>query len=197
MSMRSLIIALDACLFPIGFVRKGAVWNRRVGEFIDVIDLQIAASRDTVTVNAGVIDSRVHMSIWGGELPDFVEEPLSTVRARIGELMDHKDRWWRIGSDKSSVEIVDAVRQVVLPFLQRMHGRAEMVSWLERIEVVRTRQPVEVLGLAVIKDLIGSHSEACELLAVQRKRTIGAWGNRFDEVAQQLGCISGDHLPRR
>jgi hypothetical protein len=191
MNVKQVISALDAGLEPIGFTRRKSVWNRRIDDVVEVIDVQVSTSGDTVTVNAGVLDPTVHEAIWGEEPPKFVEEPLSTVRARIGELLDRKDRWWQLGSEQAVGEIVDTVTQVVLPFLQRMHHRGEMASWLDRAEVVKRRQHAEILGLAVLKNLVGGQSEACELLAAQRKRAIGAWLGRYDEVAQRLRCGSG------
>ena len=191
MNANYLISALDASLKPLGFTRKKAVWNRWVDAVVEVIDVQVSKSGDTVTVNAGVFDPTVHKTIWGEESAEFVEEPFCTVRARIGELLDQRDRWWQLGNDETVGEIVDTVTRVVLPFLQRMRVRGEMASWLDRAEVMKRRQPAELLALAVLMSCVGRRSEACELLALQRNRTNGAWRSRYDAVAQRLGCGPG------
>lgn len=190
MNADNIVFILDAHLKPLSFRRKGLVWNRRIDGVVEVIDLQVSKSRDAVTVNAGVLDPVVYRKVWGEDAPDIVKEPTSTVRVRIGELLDNRDRWWQLDNDRDIGELVDAVTQVVLPFLHRIRSREEMILWLDRAEVARRRQPAELLGLAVLKDLIGQHSEACELLADQRRRSIGAWHSRYDEVARRLGCIT-------
>lgn len=191
MNKKHLILALDALLKPIGFTRRKSAWNRRIEDVIEVIEAQVSKSGDMVTLNAGVLDPTVHKAIWCEEPPDFVEEPLATVRARVGDLLDQKDRWWELGSDEATDDVADAVAQVLLPFLERMRSRGEMAFWLDRAEVVKRRQPAEILGLAVLKCLVGRHAEGCQLLAVQGKRAIGAWRSRYDSVAQRLGCVLG------
>lgn len=194
MNTNPIVLALDADLTPINFRRRGLVWNRHIGGIIEVIDLQVSKSRDLVTMNAGVLDPTVYKTVWDEEPPEFVKEPACTVRARIAELLDQRDRWWQLGDDKDIGEILDVIAGVALPFLQRMRSRGEMVSWLDRAEVAKRRQPAEILGLAVLKDLIGRHSEACELIANQQKRAMGAWNGRYDEVARRLRCVPGGAL---
>lgn len=84
---------LDDLPKPLGFKRQKTVWNRRSGHLVQVVDLQIRKAGDTATLNTGVLDSDVHMKLWEGEPPQFVEQPSSTVGARVGELIDGKDLW--------------------------------------------------------------------------------------------------------
>jgi hypothetical protein len=62
---------LDAVVKPLGFTRRKMTWNRRSGEFIDVIDLQRGKSGDMVTMNVGVIHIAVHRRVWGKDVPAF------------------------------------------------------------------------------------------------------------------------------
>ena len=188
-SKKTVVSVLGSSLKPLGFKQKGSVWNRRVGDVIEVIDLQISKAGDAVTVNAGVLDPTVYRSTFSKEPPEFVVEPFTTVRARVGELLDRKDRWWRLDSEEAVGEILSSVTDVVLPFLQSMSGRKEMASWLARPEVMKRLSPAEILGRAIIMDLLGRHSEACELLSSGRNGAIGAWRSRYKEVAERLGCV--------
>lgn len=188
MNLKSATAALNTHLKPIGFRRREETWNRRVESVIEVVNLQVNNSGDNITINAGVLDPAVHRLIWSEEPAAFIEEPFCTVRVRVGELLDKNDRWWKLDRNETVGEIVSVVTEVVLPFLQQMHDQEAMVSWLDSIDVEKRRQPAEILGLAILRNLVGRHSEACALVAAQRSRAIGAWRKRYDEVAQRLGC---------
>jgi hypothetical protein len=188
MSERNVIAELDRILKPLGFTRQKSTWNRRVGYAVDVIDVQVSKSGDAITTNAGVLDGDVHGKLWGEEPPSFVEESACTVRARIGDLIDGHDLWWRRSQVNVDVEIAATVGRLVLPFLERMHGRQAMEEWLVANQVVRKKYAPAILGLAILKDALGKNQVACEILSELRRGTGGAWRNRFDEVAQRLGC---------
>jgi len=188
MTKQTIIARLDRVLKPVGFVRRKARWNRRVDVFVDVIDLQISKDGDTITVNAGVLDTVVHVTLWGGATPAFVDETLCTVRARIGALIDDKDKWWELGARRSADDIADEVSARVLPFLERLHSREAMERWLTEAEVVRKHYPPPILSLAILKSLLGRTEEACAVLAQLREDPAGAWQTRFTDVAARLGC---------
>jgi hypothetical protein len=188
MSHKAVILRLNELLKPLGFTRQKAVWNRRVGNVVDVIDVQVSKAGDTITVNAGVLDHEVHAKLWGKEAPPFIEEPACTVRARIGELIDSNDRWWSLSKVETATEVAEAVKARVLPFLKCMHTRQAMAEWLVTTQVVRKKYPPPILNLAILKSDLGKNQEACALLADFRGKTVGAWRARFDEVGKRLGC---------
>ena len=191
MNERIVIAGLERLLVPLGFTRRNAVWNRRVGYVVEVIDVQVSKSGDAITVNAGVLDGEVYRKLWGEEPPSSVEEPACTVRARIGDLIDGHDLWWQLNKANIDAEVVATVDRLVLPFLKRMHARQAMEEWLITTEVVRKKYPPPILSLVILKDALGKNHEACELLAKLRSKAVGAWSNRFDEVGRRLGCRSG------
>ena len=188
MSTKKLISAIDVILKPLGFVRKGMTWNRRSSDVIDIIDVQISKLGETVTLNAGVLDIVVYLCIWDKVPPVFVEEPFATVRIRIGDLLDHKDKWWKIDQDNSVTEILSVINDTLIPFFDRLHRRDEMAAWLDRPEVAKRRQPVEILARASLMKLLGQGSEACEFIELQQRLMIGNWRNRFKDFANRLGC---------
>ena len=94
MSTKNIKSRLDERLKPIGFVRHKDVWNRKLGTFIDVIDIQTSKAGDTITINCGVLNSEVSKLFFGAPLASTsVDEPSCTVRARVGQLIDDKDLW--------------------------------------------------------------------------------------------------------
>lgn len=190
MSEKETVSKLDDLLRPLGFMRQEAVWNRRSGHFIEVIDLQVSGSGDTATINAGVLDTDAHAKLWGSEPPASVEEAACTVRARVGELVDGKDLWWRLSDDRVGERITGAVADRVLPYLERMRSRQEMVQWLTDTQVVKKRYPPPIINLAILHGFLGASAEACALLAEVERKAIGAWRTRAAEVAERLGCAS-------
>jgi hypothetical protein len=179
----------DALLKPLGFTRQKTAWNRRSGSSVEVIELQVSKAGDTATVSAGVLDTDAHIKLWGSEPPPFVEEPSCTVSARVGELVEGKDVWWELRDSRVGEKISTAIADHVLPFVNRMRSRQEMVEWLTAARVVRKRYPLPIINLAILQHLLGRSSEACALLAEVEKRAIGGWRSRATEVGERLGCV--------
>jgi hypothetical protein len=187
MSVKPVIQRLDALLKPLGFTREKDTWNRRENEYVDVVDVQISKAGDSITVNAGVLDTRVHDLLWNQSTP-FLNEPACTIGLRIGELMGGKDRWWDLGEEAASEAVVASVESHVLPFLTSMHSREAMEQWLHDAGVTGRRHPPPILALAILMHLSGKSAEACALLSDLRDRTSAAWRERTSEVAARLGC---------
>ena len=178
---------LDKLLGSAGVTRQKMTWNRKAGAFVDVVDLQPSKAGDALTVNAGVIDPSVHKICWGEDPSAFVEEPSCTVRARIGQLIDGKDLWWRDDGENVASEIVERVREHVLPFLDRMHSIEAMVEQLADSGVAKQKYPPPIIYLGILKWKNGDVAGANTLLNDLRKQTVGAWQKRVDEVLERLG----------
>lgn len=190
MSEATVAAKLDELLSPLGFTRKRAVWNRRSGYVVEAIDVQVSKTGDVATVNVGVLDIEAHMKLWGSEPPPLVEVPACTVTARIGELIDGKDRWWELDVDERADDIARAVTEHALPFVSRMRSRQEMVQWLTETGVVKKKYPPPIINLAILQGLLGEMAKACDLLAEVQRKALGAWRTRASEVAERMGCAS-------
>lgn len=189
MTTTSIINHLDRALSPVGFQRKKATWNRESGQFVDVLDIQISKAKSSVTLNIGVMERDVYAATWGGDSEPFVEAPNCTVHARIGELLDGKDKWWDLqDADAAEVEIVSCVRDHAVPFLERMHSLQEMCNWLVTSGASSRKYPLPLIYLAVLRHRLGEQTEACSMLADLNVRALGAWKSRAKEVSERLGC---------
>jgi len=186
MNTKPVVAQLDKLLASVGFTRQKMTWNRKTAPFVDVVDLQPSKTGDALTVNAGVTDPRVHKVCWGEDTPAFVEEPTCTVRARIGQLVDGKDIWWRDDGENVASEIVERVREHVLPFLDRMHSMEAMVEQLAGSGVAKQKYPPPIIYLGILKWKNGDVAGANTLLSDLRKNTVGAWQKRVDEVLERL-----------
>jgi hypothetical protein len=187
-SRNEFIAQLDALLKPLGFARLETTWNRRGESVVEVIDVQFSKAGDSITVNPGVLDPEVHWTFWGSTPLGFVEQPGCTVCARIGELMDGRDKWWELNDGAAAVDAKKHVAAHVVPFLERMRTRETMKEWLTNTGVPRKRYPPPIINLAIISSLLGETEKACTLLAELHKKSVGAWRRRIAEVAERLNC---------
>lgn len=196
MSVSLIISRLDRELIPIGFSRRASIWNRVHDSLVEVIDIQISKNGDTVTMNAGVLSRPVYAACWGRDAEQFVEEPFCTVRARVGQLLDKKDRWWHIRSASAAEEMADCVRAHILPFLERMRSLEEMRDWLASAGAPSPKAPLPSICFAVLQSRLGDIGGGCMTLANLESKALGAWKARAKEVAVRIGCESASTVRR-
>lgn len=188
MSMKTVTARMDEVLIPLGFHRKKATWNRSSGSLVHAVDVQIGKAGDMMTINVGVLDADVYEMCWGAQPPAVVEVPFCTVYARVGQLIDLKDRWWPVNGERTPEDVAEDLTAHVLPFLERMRSHAEMERFLTDAEVVRRKYPQPIIHLAVLRHYGGDKLGACEVLAELRRSALGAWKDKAAEVAKRLGC---------
>jgi hypothetical protein len=188
MNKKAAVKKLDELLDPIGFMRQKDAWNRRSDLFIEVVDVQISNAGDSATINAGVLDTEAFAIVWGAVPPAFIEQPACTVRARVGELIDGRDQWWKLDEDHVVEKLSCATADVVLPFIERMRSRENMLQWLKQTQALNKTYPLPIINFAVLQHLIGESAQACERLAALQKSAMGAWSKRASDVAARLGC---------
>jgi len=188
MSKKRVIARMDAILLPLGFVRHKATWNRSSGLFVDVIDVQISSSIDSMTINAGVLHLDVYKLAWGTEPPAVIEEPDCIVRARVGQLIDNKDLWWQLDDSQIVDDVAEKVTALVLPFLEPMHSFDAMQQFVKSSLPKKQRYPLPIIYLAILMSEQGDRAGACRLLTDFGKKTVEGWRTRIGEVAERLGC---------
>ncbi|MBN5141405.1 DUF4304 domain-containing protein [Stenotrophomonas maltophilia] len=185
MTIKTLVARIDQLLGPLGFERKGALWNRRRGSVVEVIDVQVSKGRDTATINAGVLQVDAFEKAWGRRLEGFVEEPFCIVRARVGEIVGVHDLWWPLNDGQIPEKVAATLETHVLPFLERSRTQEAMEAYLE---AEHGRYPLPKIYLAILKHQVGDVKSACAILRGLHEKVKGGWGSRSVEVAQRLGC---------
>jgi hypothetical protein len=188
MTAKTLIEQVDNFLAPLGFERKGPLWNRKAGSIVEVIDVQISKAGDTATINAGVLHPDVYKACWDKEPLGFIEEPFCTVRARVGELIGEYDLWWPLGDSQTPHTVIDTLTTHVLPFLKKMQTPAAMEEFLSTPSMLKQRPPLPKIYLAILKHRRGDTATACAVLDEVRQKALGEWQTRATEVAERLGC---------
>lgn len=189
MSAKAVISRLDRVLKPLGFERQKTTWNRKSGSFVDVVDVQTSKVKNTITINAGVFHSGVYAKCWGDWLPEFIEEPSCIVRTRIGQLIGEKDLWWKLDEVDVADAVAEKVSSHVLPFLGQMHSIDAMEQFLTSAQVVKQKYPPPIIYLAILKHEQGNSNEACALLGELKKKTVGAWQGRINQITETLSCL--------
>lgn len=190
MSAASIIARVDHELTPKGFRRKKATWNRERGPLVQVIDIQSRKGGDAVTMNAGVLSRPIYFSCWGHDAEAFIEEPFCTIRTRVGQLLDNKDRWWDVSSAGVAEEMVGCLETQILPFLERMGSFAAMRDWLASAGIPSPKSPLPSICFAVLQSQLGDIDTACSVLTELEAKALGVWKARAKEVAVRIGCTS-------
>jgi hypothetical protein len=188
MNANALIKNLDKFFLPLGFQRRGAIWNRGGKSVVDVVDVQTSKAGGTITINAGVLDPEVYATLWNKKVEEFVDQPTCTVCVRIGELIDGRDIWWELNDIAATSDVEEKIKVHVLPFLERMQTREAMERWLTNSAAMRKRLPIAIIKLAIPRKLLGDTAGACTLLLDLREKATGAGRIKIDEVAERLGC---------
>ena len=126
--------SLDSLLQPLSFHEDGFKWNRRIGEFIDVIVVewgtQDTQAEYSFTMSCGVVWAPAFRATWEKPVPPGpIDATQCTVQSRIGSLTGGPDLWWN-SSDYADEEMAADARArievVVVPFLDGMHSLPAM-----------------------------------------------------------------------
>ena len=188
MSKKLIIEQVDTALKTMGFVRRGAVWNRPSDNLVEVVDIQISKNADTYTLNAGVLDRMAHEIFWGEHAPELVEQPQCTIGDRVGNLIDGKDKWWSLDDPTRQGDQLMQSIAAILRFLSESLSRQQMIQWLEENEVTKKRYPPPIINLAILKALTGLSSEALAILDELQSKLSGPWQDRVAQVRKRLSA---------
>jgi hypothetical protein len=178
-------------LKPLQFERRGALFNRRRGEFVDVVDFKANKAGDAVTIEVGVQHDGLYETLWEAPPPRFSNEASCIVHARVGALMDAGgDVWWPIADQASPALAVKAVEGPVLKFIQSHHDLAAIAHELAK-EIAVAPTPRAMLCLAILKHQRGDAAGAAALFAELAREGSGDWAQRAGAVAARLGAATG------
>ncbi len=190
MSKKLIIGQVDAFLKPLGFLRRGDVWNRFTDNLVEVVDVQVSSNADTYTLNAGVLDKAVHKIFWDELPPEFIEQPQCTVGVRVGNLINGKDKWWALNEDTDNEEQLKVSVAAILEFLRSSVSRQKMIGWLEDNEVTKKRYPPPIINLAILQALNSQMSAAMATIDELQEKVSGPWRDRVLQVRERLNLAN-------
>jgi len=183
MTKKQLISKVGDVVGKSQFYGQGPVWNRDSADFVDVIDLQISKSKDMFTINVGVADKFVINTCWGLNGSGLVDEPACTVRARLGELLYGRDRWWSLSDSDGVEEVLSSIQNVAITFFQLNHHIDHMIDFLENDPAAR-RYPPGVIYLALLHYRKGDGDRCREMF--NSMRLTGAWSKKASDILEAL-----------
>jgi Domain of unknown function (DUF4304) len=186
MSKKLIIEQVDAVLKPLGFLRRGDVWNRLMDNLVEVVDVQFSKNADSYTLNAGVLDKAAHQIFWDEQPPEFVEQPQCTIGVRVGNLLDGKDKWWALDDTMDDAGQLKSSVAAILDFLGLSASRQKMIDWLDDNEVTKKRYPPPVINLAILQALTGQLPTALAILNELQEKVSGPWLDRVLQVGERL-----------
>lgn len=172
-------------LKPLGFTRKGALFNRHRGEFVDVVGFPTNKAHDAVTIEVGVQHDGVYETLWEAPPPRFSNDAACIVHAHLEELMEGGGHWLPLADPQSPDRAVKVVEGPVLRFLQGHHDLPHIDAFLEKA-VAAHGAPRDRLYLAIVRHRRGNAAGAAEQLAMVANGADADWALRATAVAQRL-----------
>jgi hypothetical protein len=176
---------------PLGFKRKNLAWNRRRGEFVDIITLQKAKystpTEQSITGNVAICVPEFREIIFG-EIPAFLIEADGMFTVRFGALAANDlsgralDRWWNVSdetADAVASELADIVKEKVVPFLNSYTDFAELERLLNTLTGWQTKTPYFQLNKAMLYWKLGNHSKCDEILS-----SVNKWPEQVERVRE-------------
>jgi len=170
-------------LKPLGFVRRGSLFNRRKGDYVDVVDFPANKAGDAVTLEVGIQHDGLYETLWEAKPPRFSNEASCIVHARIDALVEGGETWWPLADPQSPDRAVKAVEGPVLRFLQGHHDLARIDARLAH-EIAGHRSPRAMLYQAILRHRRGESVSSEALLEEVARGQDPDWAMR----AQGLGA---------
>jgi Domain of unknown function (DUF4304) len=132
---RTLLEAMTHLLRAAAFKRRGQLFERVIGDVVQLVQLQKSISNTSHSVRV-----TINLAIWvpvlapvRGGVRERLSEPGAHWRQRLGFTMpEHRDVWWEItcASDaaRAATEIAAALRQHGLPSLDAVQSAADLAT---------------------------------------------------------------------
>jgi hypothetical protein len=186
------------------FFCKDKVWNRKRGNFIDVVEINFSKSTTSdfvrFTVTCGIYIDEVNELIWGKKKRNSIREYCCLVRACSGELLEDifindsydkkwTDTWWDIESKQEVEEKINLIeffiRDKVLPFFDLFDSFEKIEYFMAHRKGSFSLLPLSKIQLAVLLILMGEIQTGQELLQGEINNRQG-WPENALQVFQRL-----------
>ena len=181
-------------LKPLGFSTKGLVWNRRRGEFVDVITLQklcgSASEAQRLTVNIGVAAPELYQVIFEKARVTYIEADC-VVRVRPGELEANNfgyalDKSWSVNEQnvESCIEEISFfISDKAIPFVESYNGYGALSCHLEKLEGWQVKYPYIQILRAMMFWKLGDSIRCEEILS---SKVASKWPEKVTNVRRWI-----------
>lgn len=128
---------------------------------MDAVEIQQSRFDDSLTLNAGVLDSLVDTLCWDKPQTGVIRAVDCTALTRLGELKSGQELWISPQEDGYS-DLVDQTRDYLLPFMASMHSESAMKCFLK--EQLPALDAAGRLYLVILEELLGNGKQAATQL---------------------------------
>lgn len=118
--------------------------------------------------------------------PEIADQSQCTVYARVGQLIDGRDKWWPLTEAQIDLDAIKESVNLAISFLSKMQSREQMIDWLIDNKVTAKRYPPPVINLAILMALMGRKSDAYKVLADLQLKVSGPWKDRIEQVHERI-----------
>lgn len=189
MSRKSYVAAVDDVLKPMGFVRNGRQWTRRVGTVEETVALQVSSIAGT-TANLWSYDTATN-DLLKEAIPWKPDVGMELYASRIGTLMTGYDRWWK-NDPNGPAELAEALRIHAPPFFEaRRSLEAQAMRFGRAADKWKKSDTNRRIYLALTLYRMGELDEACKALRDPPKTMPASWLAEIESVRRWLGCPAG------
>ena len=180
-------------LASLGFKHKNLVWNRRRGEFVDIITLQKAKystpTEQSITGNVAICVPEFREIVFK-ETPSFLIEGDGIFYVRFPALAANDfsgrvlDRWWNVTDeteDAVASELMSIIEEKAVPFLDSCKDFDSLEKHLRLLSGGQTKTPYFQLNNALLHWKLGNHSKCDEVLS-----SIKQWPEKVELVREWI-----------
>ena len=156
--------AVDLALQGHGFERKKSAWRRISGPYIDIFEVQISSNLRELTINIDIVDKLTFEIYTGNETDIWTHFYYVFTSMRLGSLVDLRDRWWSRSDPETPGKILEAVRNLGMPYVENAHSLDFLHSQFQR-QVNRPWSGAhDYVFMAITRARMGRIEEALDLL---------------------------------
>jgi hypothetical protein len=142
-----------------------------------------------ITVNLGIFLTHVNKAEEGAPPRDFVSASSCTIWARLGQVVNGRDRWFDVGEDNSklAVKLIKLFEKFGLPFLDQFPDYPSILAHHEKCKKYPNVPAARsILIAAIVAHHLGKTKKAKELFKKAYATSKGGWEHAA-EVAENLG----------
>ncbi|MBI1922766.1 DUF4304 domain-containing protein [Candidatus Poribacteria bacterium] len=199
---------LTPLLKPLGFRKRGNIYELCRGELSWIIDVQRSRWNDTeeaqFTLNCGVYVKGVLSTYLDLPEPNAPTLPYCCISVRMGMLNVEKvDKWWKLCEDddvesidgRMGSEIQERIQWDVLPFLRQFKSLQDVVSYLKGLSsrnenFVSPRDKVgQFAYIGILYFFLGQYDACVAALAQAEQEAIG--GPIEEHIRQLRARVQG------
>lgn len=170
-----------------GFKKRAHKWKRERDGFVDVVVVRSSrwnsSNDESCDIEYGVCAPELYSLIWSRDLDDF---PIEANAIFKGTSSKHAKLECSNDIEKEGILLRSNLAADILPEFDRFNDYDSLHHHLELIKVIEKSYPLDKIYLSLLKNELGLHSEAKDILLSIINGSNKGWGERSNDVFQKL-----------